>query len=81
MSNSISPAGQEYTIQMGHHPDTLINGMTYKRIWDTGLPNSWYTPIFYVRNEGDGKGYAYLPASDTEYLTVDLNAAVGDTVH
>jgi len=81
LRNGISPGGLEYTIQMGHNPDTLINGVVYKRIWDGGVPDVWYEPPFFVRNGIDGKGYAYLPETGEEYLTVDLAAAVGDTVH
>lgn len=65
--------------QMGLEPDTLINGMIYKRIEE--FRNYTYTRKYYVRSDLSGKGYAYLLDSAAEFLTGDLSALVGDTVH
>jgi len=36
---------------------------------------------YYVRSSINGKGYTYLPDSTAEFLTMDLTATVGDTIH
>jgi len=69
--------------QMGNDPDTLIMGQVYKRI--TAASNAsgqWEsTDTYYVRNDPFGRGYMLLLDQMEEYLTGDLTAAPGDTVH
>lgn len=68
---------------MDENADTLINGVTYQRITTHMDPNTQFYPWFwtyYVRTGQDGKGYAYLLDSLTEYLTMDPSASIGDTV-
>jgi len=64
--------------QMGLEPDTLIDGVVYKRIEE--YRNYQYTRKYYVRSDLSGKGYAYLLDSAAEFLTGDLNSQAGDTV-
>lgn len=80
--NGASPNGYYVGMQMLTEPDTIIDGMIYKRIARPfsigGSPSSYR---YYVRSEADGKGYAYVPALGMEYLTGDLSVSVGDTLH
>ena len=64
------------------YPDTLINGITYKRIRENNDASGSAEVIrdHYVRSAPDGKGYVYIPDSAAEFLTGDLNAQAGDTV-
>jgi len=64
---------------MGLSPDTLINSVVYKRIKE--YRDYAYTRTYWVRSDPNGRGYAYLPDSAAEYLTGDLAAQEGDTVH
>lgn len=68
--------------------DTLISGHSYQRILEYSFsdyndpPVPWfYTTTYYIRSEPSGMGYLYLPDSAAEYLTGDLSAIAGDTVH
>jgi hypothetical protein len=65
------------------YPDTLINGTVYKKIQENNDASG--TPEFirnhFVRSDTSGKGYVYIPDSAAEFLTGDLNAQAGDTVH
>ena len=76
--------GAPIQYRMGPEPDTLINGVIYKRIdgyYDYGyLGGEGMTGPYFVRSAADGKGFIYLPDSTAEYLTGDLNAVAGDTV-
>lgn len=70
---------------MGAAPDTLISGEVYKRIfrfkdsWCFG--GYWYLDgEFYVRSDDMGRGYVFLLDSMQEYLSIDNNAQVGDTL-
>ena len=83
MLNSVSPAGYDIVAQMGSDPDTLIDGHTYKRIlqYDNQFGQWWLNGKFYVRSDPSGRAYAYLLDSLAEYLTADLNAQTGDTIH
>ena len=83
MQNSEQPAGYNIVAQMGSAPDTLIDGVVYKRIYQySDQFGSWYqTGKYYVRSTPDGRAYAYLLNAQAEYLTADLNASVGDTVY
>lgn len=83
IENVVSPDGFHIVVTMSDHPDTLIQGVGYKAMqtyfddWGPWLP---YGGGF-VRSDPDGKGYAYLPDSAAEYLTGDINAQEGDTLH
>ncbi|HMN06788.1 MAG TPA: T9SS type A sorting domain-containing protein [Flavobacteriales bacterium] len=65
--------------------DTLIAGHSYQCIVQYNyydFTDSWYyETTYYVRSGPSGKGYLYLPDSAAEYLTGDLSAIAGDTVH
>jgi hypothetical protein len=75
--NNSTPEGIDFVLEMNSDPDTIIGTATYQRV--TG--NNWHwTNLFHVRSSDDGKGYMYVP-SVGEFLTGDLNAVVGDTVH
>ncbi|HPF89716.1 MAG TPA: T9SS type A sorting domain-containing protein [Flavobacteriales bacterium] len=75
--------GYNIQLRMGAEPDTLILGQAYKKITEHndfgGVWNSM--DVFYVRNGEDGKGYMFLLDSMAEYVTGDVNAVAGDTVH
>lgn len=64
-------------------PDTLINGTTYKKIRENNdaSGSSQLIRDHFVRSDTSGKGYVYIPDSAAEFLTGDLNAQAGDTVH
>ena len=72
------PPSYEVSFRMGLTPDTLINGVVYKRIDEYRMAE--YTRSYFVRSDPNGKGYAYLPDSAAEFLTGDLSAEAGDTV-
>jgi len=82
LRNVQSPDGFDIFIQMSGNPDTVVMGQTYKRVreyhdrGDIELINRYY-----VRSSPDGKGYAFLLDSMAEYITGDLHAQAGDTVH
>jgi len=73
------PPNYDVIYQMGLSPDTLINSVVYKRIKE--YRDYAYTRTYWVRSDPNGRGYAYLPDSAAEYLTGDLAAQEGDTVH
>lgn len=70
---------------MGADPDTVILGQTYKRVEEfnnaIGLEPWQYVKRYYVRSDSAGKGYVMLLDSMQEYLTADVSAMAGDTVH
>lgn len=72
-------------LTMEEDADTLISGQSYQRIEQYNyydFSDSWYyATTYYVRSEPSGKGYLYFPDSAAEYLTGDLQAPAGDTVH
>jgi hypothetical protein len=69
--------------QMGNDPDTLIMGQVYKRITaaSNGTGQWESTDTYYVRSDPFGRGYMLLLDQMGEYLTGDLTASPGDTVH
>ena len=77
------PPGFQVQFQMGATPDTLINGIVYKTVeeFNDASGNWTYKRSHYVRSDTNGMGYIYLPDSTDEYLTGDLGAVAGDTVH
>jgi hypothetical protein len=77
------PPGFHVQFQMGATPDTLINGAVYKKIQEfNDESGNWtYKRSHYVRSDSNGMGYVYLPDSTDEYVTGDLLADAGDTVH
>ena len=86
LESAQSPDGFHIVVIMDDDPDTLIQGIGYKVMhtyfddWGPWLP---YGPdnVNFVRSDSDGKGYVYLPDSAAEYLTGDVNALEGDTLH
>lgn len=64
---------------MGLAPDTIIHGDVYKKIDEYRAYE--YTRTYFVRSDPSGKGYAWVPDSAAEYVTGDLTAQAGDTVH
>jgi hypothetical protein len=73
------PPGFDIMYQIGAAPDTLINGVVYKK---TNEFRDWnFTRAYFVRSDQDGKGFVYLPDSAAEFLTGDLAAQTGDTIH
>jgi len=72
-------------LTMMEDADTLISGHSYQRIVQYNyydFTDSWYyATTYYVRSGPSGQGYLYLPDSAAEYLTGDLSALAGDTVH
>lgn len=73
------PPNYHVRYQMGASPDTLINGTVYQVIEE--FRDYVYTRSHFVRSDPTGKGYAYLPDSAAEFLTGDVAAQTGDTVH
>jgi hypothetical protein len=73
------PPGYAVQYQMGASPDTLINGIGYKKVDE--YRDYVFARTYLVRSDPNGRGYAYLPDSAAEFLTGDLTAQVGDTIH
>ena len=73
----------DFQLEMGADPDTVINGVVYKRIVEyNNSGGSWgWRCTHFVRNGEGGKGYVYNPVLMEEYLTGDVGAVPGDTVH
>lgn len=77
------PPGYYVQLQMGSTPDTTINGTVYKEVTEyNDESGDWlYVGDYYVRSDVSGKGYTYLPDSMAEFVTGDVTAQAGDTVH
>ena len=73
----------DFQLEMGSDPDTVINGVVYKRIVEyNNSGGSWgWRYTHFVRNGEGGKGYVYIPDLMEEFLTGDVGAVQGDTVH
>jgi len=76
------PPGFNVGLVMPINPDTLIDGVLYKRIRESNdaSGSSEFIRDYFVRSDASGRGYVYLPDSAAEFLTGDLNAEAGDTV-
>lgn len=73
------PPSYDVHYQMGAVPDTLINGTVYQVVEE--FRDNVYTKSCFVRSDPSGKGCAYLPDSAAEFLTGDVGAQTGATVH
>lgn len=84
LSCNVSPAGGTSVMHMFADPDTVIAGITYKRVDHVHLSDALCGPFglprFYIRSSSDGSGYIYIPVLNEEFKTGDVSAAVGDTV-
>ena len=77
------PPGFDVQFLMGADPDTLIGNVVYKKISEyNDLSGSWLlVRDHFVRSDENGKGYYYVPDSLTEFVTGDITAQTGDTIH
>ncbi len=60
-----------------------MSGTVFKKISAFGNASGNYEFIgdYFVRSDVNGRGYLYIPGSGDEWLTGDVSAQAGDTVH